>query len=294
MAQIEGKQNPRKGMSTDSPSSTPPRGTKRKFIQYAHYSTRLPCPEHSKLVLSVTGVPDDNGAKHKVSLTGSHAGITVNGSFNTASLLDAKVELTDLLADGVKADLQQLWNPAKGGSAIQKLTLAFKNPNIHTRAFINHAPATGNIDSVVDFVAGDQGFLVGGEAGYDVQKAAVTKYSFALGYQAQTYSANLIATQNLNIIAATLYQKVNSATEVGVKTGYDVQAAKASGLEAAAKYKLDPLSFAKAKLNDRGILALAYNTKLNTAVTFGVGMSLDTTKLNEAGHKLGANFVFES
>jgi voltage-dependent anion channel protein 2 len=238
-------------------------------------------------------VPDDSGGRQKVSLTGSRAGITVNGTFNTASLLDAKVELTDILADGVKADIQQLWNPAKDGSAIQKLTLAFKNPNIHSRAFINHAPSSGNIDAVVDATFGHEGFLVGGEAGYDVQKAAITKYSFALGYQAPTYSANLTATQSLNVIAFNLYQKVNSATEVGVKTGYDVQAAKASGLEAAAKYKLDPLSFAKAKLNDRGILALAYSTKLNTAVTAGLGLSLDTTKMNEAGHKIGANFVFE-
>ncbi|KAG9714799.1 hypothetical protein KCU59_g20137, partial [Aureobasidium melanogenum] len=49
----------------------------------------------------------------------------------------------------------------------------------------------------------------------------------------------------------------------------------------------------QAKINDRGIAALAYNTKLNAGTTFGVGLSLDTNKLNEAGHKIGTSFVFE-
>lgn len=228
-----------------------------------------------------------------MSLTGRSAGITANVAYNNASLLDGKVELTDIAAPGVKIDLQQLYNPAKDGSAVQKMNLAFKNPNVHSRAFFTHAPATGKIDAVIDAAIGHEGFLLGGEAGYDVQKAAITKYSLALGYQAPTYSANITALQNLNVVAATFYQKVNSSTEVGVKTGYDVQGQKASGLEAAAKYKLDAVSFAKAKLNDRGILALAYSTKLNTAVTTGLGLSLDTTKLNEAGHKIGFNFVYE-
>ena len=262
-------------------------------MQFAVFSTPLYSSEQTNVDLAYVGASRNNARNDRISLTARHAGVTTTVAYNNASLLDAKAELTDIAAPGVKIDLQQLYNPAKDGSAVQKLNLAFKNPNVHSRAFITHAAASGKIDAVVDVALGHEGFLVGGEAGYDVQKAAVTKYSLALGYQAPTYSANITALQNLNVVAATFYQKVNSSTEVGIKTGYDVSAQKASGLEAAAKYKLDPLSFAKAKLNDRGILALAYNTKLNTAVTAGLGLSLDTTKLNEAGHKLGFNFVYE-
>lgn len=42
----------------------------------------------------------------------------------------------------------------------------------------------------------------------------------------------------------------------------------------------------QAKINDRGIASLAYNTKLNSGATFGIGASFDTQKLNEAGHKV--------
>ncbi|KAF2864083.1 hypothetical protein K470DRAFT_279888 [Piedraia hortae CBS 480.64] len=231
------------------------------------------------------------------SLEGKHTlkpqGVTITQAWNTASLLDTKVELADVVAPGAKIDLQNLWNPSKPSSAAQKLTMAFKNPNVHSRAFLNYAQSSGNIDAIVDVVAGHEGFLVGGEAAYDVQKAAVTRYGLAVAYSTPTYTASLQGIQNLSMVMASFYQKVNNAVEVGAKAGYDVRSSKASGLELASKYKLDSMSFAKAKINDRGIAAFAYSTKLNPGTTLGLGLSLDTQKLNEAGHKIGTSLTFE-
>ena len=205
----------------------------------------IPGPLRSRIMLSAYGEPSGFGTDASIGLTIKRKGVTITQAWSTASLLDSKVELTDAVAPGVKIDLQNLWNPSKEGSAAQKVNFAFKNPNVHSRAFVNYATAKGNIDAIVDVVAGSDGFLVGGEAGYDVQKAAVTRYSLGLGYQTPSYVASIVGTQNLTQIAASYYQKVNSAVEVGAKAGYDVQAQKASGLELASKYKLDPLSFAK-------------------------------------------------
>merc|ERR1712070_121408 len=114
------------------------------------------------------------------SIEGKHTlkpqGVTITQAWTTASLLDTKVELSDVVAPGAKVDLQNLWNPSKPNSAAQKLNLAWKNPNVHTRAFINYGTASGNVDATVDAVAGHEGFLVGGEAAYDVGKGAVTRY----------------------------------------------------------------------------------------------------------------------
>jgi hypothetical protein len=33
-------------------------------------------------------------------------------------------------------------------------------------------------------------------------------------------------------------------------------------------------------------MSLAYNSKINSGFTFGIGASLDSQKLNEAGHKV--------
>jgi voltage-dependent anion channel protein 2 len=208
----------------------------------------------TKLYLLALGVPEGESTQGVFALIlNHHKGITITQAWSTASLLDSKVELNDVVAPGVKVDLQNLWNPSKAGSAVQKLNLAFKNPNIHSRAFLNYGTAKGNIDAVVDVTAGHEGFLVGGEAGYDVQKAAVTKYSLGLGYQTPNYTTAIVGTQNLQIIAASYYQRVNASVEVGAKAGYDVQAQKASGLEIASKYKLDPLSFAKVRGFDNSV-----------------------------------------
>ena len=53
------------------------------------------------------------------------------------------------------------------------------------------------------------------------------------------------------------------------------------------------LTLKQAKINDRGIAALAYNVKLGTGTTLGLGASLDTQNLNQAAHKVGASFTFE-
>ena len=261
-----------------------------------HLIAPLPSPIRTQLYLTAFSVPLGPGreARKKLGLTLRHAsGVTITQAWSTASLLDTKVELADVVAPGAKVDLQNLWNPSKPNSAAQKVNLAFKNPNVHSRAFINYGMANGNLDAVLDVTAGHEGFLVGGEAGYDVQKAAITRYSLGLGYQTPAYSASIIGMQNLSVIAASYYQKVNSSVEVGTKAAYDVNGGKPAGLELASKYKLDPLSFAKVKINDRGIAALAYSTKLNAGTTIGLGLSLDTNKLNEAGHKIGTSLTFE-
>ena len=289
-----GRQSPSSSSSTELPS-TPSTPSDQPPTVFFRFFAPLPAPLRAKLYLACIAFSragDDTFKRY--SLTYRHvSGVTITQAWTTASLLDSKVELVDVAAPGVKIDLQNLWNPSKGSSAAQKMVFAYKNPNVHARSFINYAQATGNIDAVLDVTAGHDGFLLGGEAGYDLQKAAVTKYSIGLGYQTPSYVATLTGTQNLSIIAASYYQKVNTSTEVSAKVGYDVNAAKASGLELASKYKLDPLSFAKAKVNDRGIAALAYNTKLNAGTTLGLGLSLDLNKLNEAGHKIGTHLTFE-
>ena len=234
------------------------------------------------------------------------AGITVTQGWSTANFLETKVELDNTIAQGLKAEVLNFFSPESGNRG-QKLSVYFKQPSFHLRSFFDLKPA-GNVHAVVDGVIGHEGFLVGGEAGYDVQKAAITRYSAAVGYSTPLYSASVTATNNLSIYSAAYYQKINPGVEFGAKASMDSKTPQTIGLELATKYKVDPLSFAKvnslsilrttfvrrtivdilnqAKINDRGIASLAYNTKLNSGLTFGIGASLDTQKLNEAGHKV--------
>ncbi|KAH7125189.1 mitochondrial porin-like protein [Dendryphion nanum] len=218
-------------------------------------------------------------------------GISITQSWNTANLLNTKVELNDTFTSGLKTELISNFNPDKGNKG-QKVNFHFKQANFHGRVFGDYSPS-GAVSAIADAVLSHEGFVVGGEVGYDVQKAAITKYSAAVGYTAPTYNAALTATNSLSVFAASYYQTVNPAVEAGAKATYDAKSGSAVGLELAAKYRIDTASFAKAKINNLGIASLAYNTRVNSGLTFGIGGSFDTQKLNAAGHKLGTSFTFE-
>ncbi|KAI1424136.1 eukaryotic porin/Tom40 [Xylaria sp. FL1777] len=217
-------------------------------------------------------------------------GLTLTQTWNTANALDTKIELADSLAKGLKAETIFQFLPASNNTGA-KLNLTFKQSAFHGRAFFDLLKGpTANVDAVI----GHEGFLAGASAGYDVQKAAVTGYSAAVGYVAPQYSAAVTATDNLSVFAASYYHKVNKQVEASAKAVWNSKSGNAVGLEVTSKYRLDPVSFAKAKINDRGVAAVAYNVLLRPGVTLGIGASFDTQKIDQATHKVGASFTFES
>lgn len=171
------------------------------------------------------------------------AGLTLTQAWTTVNALDTKVELDNQLAKGLKAELLTQFLPSSQAKGA-KLNLYFKQPNFQARAFFDLLKGpTANIDAVL----GHEGFLVGAEAGYDVQKAAITRYSAAVGYSVPEYSAAITATNNLSVFSASYYHKVNSQVEAGAKATWDSHGSNNVGLEVASKYRLDPTSFAKAR-----------------------------------------------
>ncbi|KAI0544652.1 eukaryotic porin/Tom40 [Xylaria curta] len=220
------------------------------------------------------------------------AGLTLTQTWNTANALDTKIELADGVAKGLKTEAIFSFLPAANKTNTgAKFNVHFKQPAFHGRAFFDLIKGpTANIDAVV----GHEGFLAGASAGYNVQKAAVTGYSAAVGYVAPQYSAAITATDNLSVFAASYYHKVNSQVEASAKAVWNSKSGNAVGLEVASKYRLDPVSFAKAKINDRGVAAVSYNVLLRPGVTVGIGASFDTQKIDQATHKVGTSFTFES
>ena len=214
------------------------------------------------------------------------AGLTLTQTWNTANALDTKVEVADSLAKGLKLEGLFNFSPATQGKGA-KANLHFKQANFHGRAFFDLLKGpTANVDAVV----GHEGFLAGASAGYDVNSAKVTGYSAAVGYAAKTYSAAITATDNLSVFAASYYQRVNAQVEAGAKATWNSQTGNNVGLEIASKYIIDPLSFAKVKVNDRRIAALSYNVTLREGVKLGLGASFDTQKLDQATHKVRRTF----
>ena len=169
------------------------------------------------------------------------AGLTLTQAWTTANALDTKLELDNNIAKGLKAEILTQYLPTKQSKGA-RLNLHFQQPNLHARAFFDllNGP-TANFDAVL----GHEGFLVGAEGGYDVQKAAITKYAAAIGYSVPQYTAAVTAGNNLSVFSASYYHRVNAQVEAGAKASWDSKAGNSVGLEVASKYRLDPSSFAK-------------------------------------------------
>jgi len=170
-------------------------------------------------------------------------GITGTLAWSTLNTLDAKLELDENISKGLKVEALGTFKPDSKNLA-SKLNLYFKQPAFHMRAFVDLLKGP---TATVDAVIGHEGFVVGGEAGYDVQKAAVTRYSAAIGYQHSVHSAAITATNNLSVFSASYYHRVNTQVEAGAKATWDSKGSGAVGLEVASKYIIDPTSFTKVR-----------------------------------------------
>lgn len=195
------------------------------------------------------------------------AGTTITQSWNTANVLDTKLELNDTIAKGLKAEFLGNFLPASKAYGA-KANFHFKQANFHGRAFFDIIKGpTANVDAVI----GQDGFLVGGSASYDVQKASITSYAAAVGYSVPTYTASITATNNLSVFSASYYHKVNQQVEASTKATWDSKAGSQVGLEVAAKYRLDPVSFAKVGLNNQAYMQansdMNARSRLMTAVS---------------------------
>lgn len=167
-------------------------------------------------------------------------GFTLTQDWSTANILNTKAEWKDFATKGLKAELHGGFLPNNSVKSA-KLNLHWAQPYFHTRAFFDLTKPNALIDTVIS----NEGFMAGGELAYDVQKAAISKYSAAVGYKAPEYVAAITATNNLSVFAASYYHKVNSKVEAGAKAVWDSKTSGNVGLEVAGKYRHDAVSFTK-------------------------------------------------
>ncbi|MCJ1308387.1 hypothetical protein MMC25_002040 [Agyrium rufum] len=281
-------------------------GPNEEAVPESSPSSSTPTPTSTNPIASTPPPPQEHTAtptksKHEAKRTKERrkatdsstpsalSGLTLTQSWTTQNSLDTKVELDNQITKGLKAEVLTSFLPASQQTNA-RMNLHFKQPNFHTRAFVNLLKGP---TATIDATLGHEGFLVGAEAGYDVQKAAITGYAAAVGYSVPQYSAAITATSNLSVFSACYYHKVNPLVEAGAKAVWDSKTSSTVGLEVGGKYRLDPSSFAKVKMNDRGIASAAYSCLIRPGVTLGFGASFDTQAFDKSAPKVGANFVFE-
>ncbi|CAG8618003.1 31934_t:CDS:2 [Racocetra persica] len=125
-----------------------------------------------------------------------------------------------------------------------------------------------------------EGFLMGGEACYDVTDGKVTRYGVSAGYTAPEYNVTLKATNSMSAYTLLYYHRVHPDIEAGAKAHWDTTSNSDSvNMEIGAKYFLDRDAFVKAKIDNNGRLGLGYTQALRPGVKISLGGSIDTSKL---------------
>jgi voltage-dependent anion channel protein 2 len=223
-------------------------------------------------------------------------GLTFTQTWTTSNVLRSKVELENQIAKGLKIDLDTSLLPEKGAKTAV-INSAYKLSGIHTRAALDIIKGP---TFTADAVVGRDGFLIGGEAAYNVTEGKISRYAAAIGYNAPEYAMTIHGLNNLKSFAASYYHRVNADVEAGAKAIYDPKLTQGGiAIEVGAKAYLDPASFIKAKISNAGVLALGYTQTLRPGVKASFGLALDTQKLNDPApvgpsHKVGVHLVFES
>lgn len=222
-------------------------------------------------------------------------GTTTTGTWFTNNLVKAQVELDGQLAKGLK--LEGVSSVQPDTNAITAvLSAQYKLPGLNTKATLDLLKTSITADAVV----AQQGFLAGAEATYDVNEAALKRYSLAAGYSTSDYTVSLHALSNLSAFQAAYYHKVNADVEAGAKAFYNTKAGNKVSIEVGAKTYLDNAAFVKTKINSEGVLGLGYTQLLRPGVTATIGALLDTKTLGQKtaehskAHSLGLQLKFVS
>ena len=137
-------------------------------------------------------------------------GIALTQGWTTANALNTKIELDNQIAKGVKLELGTTFLPSVA-SKNAKVGIHYRQPALHARAFLDlFKGPTFTADAVV----AHEGFLMGGDIGYDVMDGRITKYAAAVGYAQVDYAATVQAHNNFKTFSASYHHRVTPLLEV--------------------------------------------------------------------------------
>jgi len=230
--------------------------------------------------------PQYNWKEHGVNLK-FLAKTAEKGTFS----LETSVE--DKVVEGAKATLLA---EAKGEERSVKASLDYK----HKHAYINlsvlypfNKLPTLNGNAVAKY----EGFFLGGDVTFSVEKEAITKHNYKLGYETAEGNWKLVGYFNAekdNVVGASLYHKVRDGIEVGADLSQKEPRTENPNLKLVGQYRIDSHSTIKARLESEGArFGVALKQKLSDIVTLTLAADLNAANIGgNSGHKFGFNLTF--
>jgi len=217
-------------------------------------------------------------------------GITFTEGWSSSNVISTQLEVTDQVAKGLRLDLNASFVP-NVGQRNAEASIEYWHPFVISKIGVDlfKGPTFSG-----DISIGRDGFLIGGELGYDLITGRVNEYHLGFGYTATDYSLAFHAMDCFESYSASYFHSVNPSVEAGARATFDTKSTTNSvSVELGTRYFLDKTAFIKAKINNSGRLGIGYTQSLRPGVKLTLAGSLDTTRLDKADQKIGLALNFE-
>nr|QKY15287.1 mitochondrial outer membrane porin (VDAC) [Polytomella parva] len=147
--------------------------------------------------------------------------------------------------------------------------------NLKTTIGVNASP-------VLDLTAstGYKNVTVGTEASYDTAKKAVSKYNFAVGYDAADFQAAAFLSDKLSTARIAYAHNLTSTVTVGGEVSRKL-ACGATSFALGYYTKLASGALTKYKIDNTGLLSLAYETKLANGEKANVSLQFSAADVSK-------------
>lgn len=212
-------------------------------------------------------------------------GLSLTEKWTTDNSLNTTVDYEKLMP-GLKLTLDSNFKPDSGDKS-GKFKTEYKHEKFLFNADLNLAasPVVNMSTSV-----GHGPYALGYQTAFDTGKSTLTKHNLALSYSSGDMILHATANDSKQF-GGGVYLKNSPSLETGVTMA---AGGGTNSFAIGTKYVLGPDASLRAKVNCKCEIGLSYQQKLREGITVTMSTSLDGTKLNQPGHKLGLAIEMEA
>lgn len=214
------------------------------------------------------------GDKADLSVKTAYAGkgYALDATFNTSDKVAVNGSLSSL-APGLKLSSSITLPDLASGKAT--VDYAFPYLSLKSSVGLNSAPA-------VDLAAatGYKNVLLGGEAGYDTAKSAITKWNVGVGYHAADSQIAALLTDKGEMVKVVVAHKVSPSRSVGAEVSKSLAGATTS-FAVATEQRLASGGLLKFKIDHLGVASGLYEQRLATGEKYSLSGQIDTLNLSK-------------
>ena len=199
-------------------------------------------------------------------------GYSLDATFNTTDKVAVNAALTSL-APGLKVSTSITLPDLASGKAT--VDYAFPYLTLKSSVGLNSAPA-------VDLAAatGYKNLVLGGEAGYDTAKSAITKWNVGVGYHAADSQLAALLTDKGENVKLLVAHKVSTTRSVGAEVAKSLSGATTS-FAVGTEQRLASGALLKFKIDSLGIASGLYEQRLATGEKVALSGQIDTLNLSK-------------